>query len=402
MSFATYGHVLRAPGVTRLVLISVFARLPHATTGIVLSLHIINGMGLSYTKAGIAAAIFTIGLAIGAPWRGRLVDRRGVRRAVFTPTLVTLLGWCSLAFLPYPLLLAACLVMGVFVIPIFPIIRQSLSVMVQPSQLPTAFALDAVITEFTFVVGPIVATQLVLTWHSRVAMIAVGVASALAGAGLFWLNPPTRSANSPSGPHPTGRLITLTVAAILVCSLATTFTLAGVDLAVVASMRSWLATGGTGLILAIWASGSLVGGLIYGALPRQAPIAPLVGALAVTTAACALATSPTSLAVLVFVSGLFCAPTMVSVNHGLADSVPEQRRGEVMGWNGTMLQLGGAAAAPMVGVAIDGHGAPAGYVVAGIAGATVMVVALALIGGRRRYNRKNATLPPDQPTGPNQ
>jgi predicted MFS family arabinose efflux permease len=327
--------------------------------------------------------------------------------------------------------------MGIFIIPIFPVIRQALSVMVDPQVLPTALALDAVATEFTFIVGPIVATQLVLGTGSGPALIVIGVASAAAGLGLFILNPPTRSTQarpheadsagdggapsvgstpgdgeaaapgerspsagstpgdgeaaapgerSPSAGSTPGdgeaarvgdaspsagstRLLTPAVLAILACSTATTFTLAGVDLSVVASLREWSQASLTGLILALWAGGSLVGGLIYGALPRHAPVPPLVGALAITTAMCALAWDPLTLLIAVFISGLFCAPAMTSVNHGLVTLVPEHRRGEVMGWNGTMLQLGGACAAPIAGRAIDAFDARAGYLSSAIAGA---------------------------------
>ena len=416
MSFSAYGRVLRAPGVTRLVVISLFARLPHAASGLVFTLHVVTGLNQDYMRAGIASAVFTIGIAIGAPWRGRIVDREGLRRAIVPSIIVTLVLWVAAPWMSYPLLLGGCLVMGIFIIPIFPIVRQALSVMVNPRDLPTAFALDSVATEFTFIIGPIVATQLVLGLGSRVALIIIGVAASAAGVGLFALNPPTRStqlaawhgdgeqadadANSPSPVLSTngdgelastldaspgrGRLLTPAILAILACSVATTFTLAGVDLSVVASLREWSQGSKTGLILALWAGGSMVGGLIYGALPRHAPLPPLVGALAATTALCALAWTPLTLLIAVFISGLFCAPTMTSVNHGLASQVPEHRRGEVMGWNGTMLQLGGACAAPIAGRAIDAFDARAGYLSSAILGAVVMVVALALLRRPRR------------------
>ncbi|MFZ0140553.1 MAG: MFS transporter, partial [Aeromicrobium sp.] len=61
--------------------------------------------------------------------------------------------------------------------------------------------------------------------------------------------------------------------------------------------------------------------------------------------------------------------------------VPETRRGEAMGWQGTAYTLGAATSAPLIGSSIDGVGAWGGFVVGG---AIATVVALASYGGQRR------------------
>ncbi len=81
MSLAPYGRLLRLPGVLPLVLVSFVARIPHAMTGVVLTLHVVGPLGLGYARAGLVAAAMTVGVAIGSPWRGRRVDRLGLRAA---------------------------------------------------------------------------------------------------------------------------------------------------------------------------------------------------------------------------------------------------------------------------------------------------------------------------------
>jgi MFS family permease len=48
--------------------------------------------------------------------------------------------------------------------------------------------------------------------------------------------------------------------------------------------------------------------------------------------------------------------------------VPEDVRGEAMGWHGSSLTLGLAIGAPLAGAAIDGVGSWAGFAVVGAAG----------------------------------
>lgn len=74
MNFAAYREILALAPVRRLLVVAMFARIPHAAAGVLLTLHVVETMKLSYAAAGGIAAAITIGMAIGAPWRGRLVD----------------------------------------------------------------------------------------------------------------------------------------------------------------------------------------------------------------------------------------------------------------------------------------------------------------------------------------
>ena len=64
------------------------ARIPHSAAGVLLTLHIVLTLGEGYAAAGAAAAVMTIGIALGAPWRGRRVDTAGLRTALI-PSVVS-------------------------------------------------------------------------------------------------------------------------------------------------------------------------------------------------------------------------------------------------------------------------------------------------------------------------
>ena len=91
--------------------------------------------------------------------------------------------------------------------------------------------------------------------------------------------------------------------------------------------------------------------------------------LAVLTVPAAFVHSPLLLAAAVFVAGLPCAPALSSITAALARLVPEERRGEAMGWQGTAMTIGGSLGAPLCGWMIDARGPGAGFLTAGVVGA---------------------------------
>ena len=68
---------------------------------------------------------------------------------------------------------------------------------------------------------------------------------------------------------------------------------------------------------------------------------------------------------------------MTAATEWIAKLVPEERRGEAMGWQGTAFTIGGAASSPIIGLAIDGVGAWGGFVVGGSIAAGIALICLA-------------------------
>jgi MFS family permease len=96
-----------------------------------------------------------------------------------------------------------------------------------------------------------------------------------------------------------------------------------------------------------------------------------------------VAREPATLAVLLFVSGLFCAPTLTATVDTLSRIVPERVRGEALGWHGSALTAGSAVGAPLAGMAIDHSGWHGGFVLPGIIGLVVAAGLLAVTARRR-------------------
>lgn len=388
MSLAPYRSVLALPGVTRLLAFAILARIPQTASGVVLTLHVVTTLKLGYAAAGVVAAAGTVGMALGAPWRGRAVDRVGLRRALVPSLVVSTLSWALAPFATYPQLLVLAVVGGLFSLPAFTVVRQSLSVLVPADRRRTAFSLDGIGTELSFMVGPTVGVLLATAVSTRAALVGIAGATLAVGLAFLVVNPPTRSTDASTdaargdGPGAAGlsradwfgpRLV-----AVLGVAVGATVVLAGTDVAVVAHLREHGAVTMTGLIFAAWGAGSMVGGLVYGGMRRELSPFWLLLLLGLLTVPVGLAPGPYTLMLTILPAAALCAPVIAATAEGVSRLVPEQARGEAMGWHGSALQVGSALGAPLAGIAMDAATARAGFVAVGAAGALLAGTGLLL------------------------
>ena len=100
----------------------------------------------------------------------------------------------------------------------------------------------------------------------------------------------------------------------------------------------------SGVVLAVWALGSLIAGLWYGGVHWRAPVERrlLIGAvaLAVTMAPLPWVDSVLLLGVALFGCGMTIAPTLVALTACVEEWVPPQRLTEAITWTVTGLLLG--------------------------------------------------------------
>lgn len=145
-------------------------------------------------------------------------------------------------------------------------------------------------------------------------------------------------------------------------------------------------SGSLGLVFAGWGIGSIVGGLVYGALSRGLSPYLLLSGLAMVTLPMALADSAVTVAALALLAGLLCAPTITASVEAVSRVVPAVARGEAMGWHGSCMTAGSAMAAPLAGLVIDSRGHQSAIVLVCLAGLLIACVGAAsvLVVRRRR------------------
>lgn len=437
MNFTLYRELLAVTPIRRLLVVGMIARVPHSAAGVLLTLHIVLTLGQGYAAAGTAAAVMTVGIALGAPWRGRRVDTVGLRRALIPSVVSETVIWSIVPHVSYQWLLPLVFVGGLLTLPIFSVVRQSLGVLADGNQRRTAFALDAISTEIVFMIGPAAGAVVATSGQSVLGLTIVGVSTSLAGLFLMWFNPPTRSiagngaseaeeqeaaamavaAAAPAHAQEAaaelepatakrrrsglGRLglrsaglrgraaaslvwFTAAVAAVLAVAAGAGMVLSGTDVGIVAALETNGREAEIGIVFVFWCAASVLGGLMYGALHRPvSPILLLLG-MAALTIPMGFATDTLTLSLLSLLPGFLCAPVLSAASEKVADLVDEARRGEAMGWYGSALTAGIALGAPLAGLFIDSVGARGGFVSVGVAGVLLCAAGIALQHRRRR------------------
>ncbi|WP_104179906.1 MFS transporter [Arthrobacter sp. B0490] len=414
MNFAVYRDLLRIRSVRRLLLVGMIARFPHSAAGVLLTLHVVQTLDRGYAEAGAVAAVVTIGIAVGAPWRGRRIDEAGLRRALIPSVVAEAVIWSVAPHLSYQWLLVAALVGGLFTLPAFSVIRQALGVLVDGDRRRTAFTLDAISTEVVFMAGPAVGVVLATQVSSVLGLTLVGIAAASAGLFLMWIDPPTRSEQLPdattvaaAAPAVLGEAaadligfsdaggrrraastlrrgvrrafpwLTAPLVLVMVIAAGAGLLLSGSEVGIVAALEHAGKESQLGLVFVAWCAASVVGGILYGALHR--PVAPslLLLGMALLTLPMGFAETTLSLALLSIPPGLLCAPVLSAASEKVADLVAEDRRGEAMGWYGSALTSGVALGAPLAGVLIDATGPWGGFTAVSAVSAVIGIAGLA-------------------------
>lgn len=362
------------------------ARIPFEATGITLTLHVVSGLDRGYGAAGIVAALITVGTGFGGPLVGRVLDRFGLRPVVAVCTVASTAIWLTAPHLPYYALLLLAAPAGLLFVPIGPLARQIIAALVPKTLRRTAYSLDSMLLELSYIVGPAgvlaVATQLSTT----TALTGIAAGFAVTGTTLWIMNPPLVGEGSTVGSGARPRLrswLTPQLVRAYLITLGALFVLVGMELSLVASLRASGDVEWTSAALAVICVASLVGGLAHGAARRSLSQLRLMVLLAAFTVPVGLFVEPWWLLALALVpSNLACAPTIAATAETVTELAPERVRGEASGLQSSAMMTGLGIGSPVVGFVID-HSSP-GWGFAAAGGVGLLVAAVALVIGRRR------------------
>lgn len=383
-TFAPYRRVLARPGAVAFSAAGLLARMPMsmASIGIVL---LVQGETGNYRTAGVASASYTIAEALLAIAQGRLIDRHGQRRvlAVAGPLFGLALGlmiWCVQSHQDLGWVYACAAGGGATLPAIGSSVRARWTHLLAGSgDLSTAFALEAVVDEIVFMVGPIVVTLLAAVW-TPVAGLATAVVACVVGTLLFAAQ---RGTEPPVHPHHADAvrppLPWHVVGPLGVVSLALGMLFGATEVATIAFSGEHGHRGLAGIVLAAWSIGSMLSGVVVGTIHWQVSPATRVrwGSLAMAAGAVPLlfAGSLPVAAAFLFLAGWGIAPTMVSSISLVESAVPPARLTEGMAMLSMGIIGGVAPGAALAGLIVDSAGASRAYSLPVAAGATAALAA---------------------------
>ncbi|AUG80003.1 MFS transporter [Kitasatospora sp. MMS16-BH015] len=374
---SSYRQIFAAPGSLAFSASGLIARMPISMTGvgIVTMLSELRG---SYGIAGAVSATLALSAALFGPMVAWLVDRYGQRRVALPATGLTVLAAAALLAcahwsLPSWTLFVTAAGMGVM---------PSTGSMVrarwahlyraEPPKLHTAYSFEAVVDELCFIVGPILAIGLATSVFPEAGLLLAGVFLSV-GVALFTAQRRTEPPVHPAAHRTGGSAIRSPGLQVLVITFVSTGAVFGsVEVVTVAFAREQGHPAVASLVLAVYALGSAVAGLVFGTLKLKGSMAGrflggiaamALGMLPLVAAAELFGGYPGLAAVggALFLAGLSISPTLITAMALVERLVPAAQLTEGMTWTTTGMAAGVALGSAAAGWVVDAAGAPAGY-----------------------------------------
>jgi MFS family permease len=411
-----YIALLRTPGAARFCVSGMIGRAPMSMFGLGTVLLISASTG-RYALAGLVSGAGSIGYAAAAPQLARLADRFGQHR-VLRP-LIAFFGIACVVFVtcaelkaPIWVLIVTGFLAGSSMPSLGSMVRARWSALLRdPAALHAAYALESVVDEMTFVIGPALVTVLATAVPPAGVLLCMvlSVSGTLFFAAQRQTEPPVRPRSREHGAsehgasehaaaeHVTGESVTaartrragrlpapglLTMAPLYLClgAMFASIDLSTVDFAQLHGHRPL-----AGFILGTYALGSGIGGLWYGSRAWRAPLARrFTLTLVLTVAGVATFWTQPSLISLdagMLVAGLTISPTLIA-GYGLIErQAPAARRTEAMTWLSSTIAVGVATGSSICGRIIDTAGPRWSYGFAALVG--VIAIAICLLGRGR-------------------
>jgi MFS family permease len=346
--------------------------------------------GKSFAVAGAAAGALALGAALGAPVTARLIDRLSSRVLVWLAcahaTGLMVLVALAVVGAPSALIVLLAFLTGATLPTVSSVLRAAYATLLANERrlIPSAFALEAVLTEAIFIVGPLATAA--LTWLvSAAAALVVSAVTVIIGTTWFLAELPAelrdRRVPDARDRHWAGALRSPGLQTIVIAMLPVGFSFGAIEVMLPAFADSEGNRQFAGVLIAIWSVGSALGGILYGARPRLAPLRTMhlwtAAVLPLAMAVLLLPSSAAGMAVLVVLAGLPIAPLIATRNELAGALALPGSETEAFTWPLTAMVSGVSLGAAAAGALADGPGWRAAVLAAVLASAIGALVCLA-------------------------
>jgi MFS family permease len=363
---ASYRSILLQPGAPRLVITAFLARLSPAMNALAIVLLVRRATG-SIADAGIVDAGLAIGAVLISPGQGRLVDRLGQPRvlipsAVISSAALVALDICVHEHVGIALLTVLAAVAGGALPPMSAAMRALWAFLIpEPKRQESAFALEAVLTEVYFIVGPLM-TALIVALASPSAAVITSAFLTITATIAFATALPSRRWRATAGTKRTlaGPLAGPGMRTMVLSIVPMGLAFGTLEVAMPAFAARHGDPAAAGILLGALAAGSLVGGLLYGSRRWRGSLAQrfllLDAFFAAGMAPLLLAGTIPVMVVLMGLAGFTLAPVTTCVFGLIEEVAPPGTTTEAFSWIFTANMTGAAAGAAAAGGLIHGSG----------------------------------------------
>jgi MFS family permease len=384
---AKYRSVLAVPGCARVFATALIGRLPQGMSSLAILL-LVRATTRSYAAAGLAVGGFAFACAAGAPIQGRLVDRFGRVRvlapsAVLQAVVLVGLVLAAGAHAGAPVLVALATLAGALVPPIAPTVRALLREVLEDSDVrETAYALESVIQELIWIVGPLL-VAVVIAFMSPSGAVLLGGVICVVGTVLFVRTPLAGgSGRAPSPDRRTAVLAIPELRALLGPIALMGIGLGGIEVGLPSLALHAGSRPSSGLLLALWSVGSVTGGLWYGSRAWRISLARRYRMLLITGVAC---TAPLIVArtipegmICSLLAGLTIAPVFSCQYALIGRVVTAGSETEAFTWVAAALVAGLAVGSALGGASIGSLGFSAPFVISCLASGLAALLAVTM------------------------
>jgi MFS family permease len=392
--FAPYRAFLAQPDVPAMIVTAWLSRSPISMNALAMLLFVRAELG-NFQSAGYVVGAFFVSMAVAAPILGRAVDRIGPSlplkvAAMVQPLFMGAILWAGMTHAGESTLILLAVGAGLFAPPVTILTRTTWRHRFHDEHnRKMAYSIDSVMIELNFTVGPLIVAALV-AWLGPTATFAIVIGVGIAATLIFLASPILKywETEPPGerhllGPLTDGRLVALFG---LTFGLTLSFGLLEVGYPAYAAHIHWVAFGG--ILLALNALGSGVGGFIYGALHSTRPLERQF------TIALAIMAVPLFLhgpverhvlfGVLAFVSGLMIAPALTAQTLLITRIAPPKYATEAFTWSSTFIVTGIGLGMAVGGTLAEALHPKAPFIAAGGVTALMALLSLMLTGSGSR------------------
>jgi len=290
--------------------------------------------------------------------------------------------WATLSHKPYSVILAFTALSGLFATPITTLTRTAWRHRFQDEDdRRTAFALDAVMIEINFTLGPAIIAAILAAAGATTAYATV-IGFVIASVFIFTFSPALKyfKRGETVERHMLGPLTEPRLLLVFITTFGLAMSFGVIEVGYPAFATTLLMPALAGILLSVNSIGSAAGGAIFGGLRVEMRIerqlATAMGLMAIPLLLHALFLQPAVFAVVAFFCGLFIAPSIASQSVLVSRLAPAKYAAEAFTWSSCFIVSGLGAGIALGGLLVETTGLRSAFLSGALIVSAMSIMAL--------------------------